>query len=245
MIIIFCKIFRSKELKTLFFRPRFWGNTRVTLDTEMAHLFLWVFLCHVFFSGWVFAQTAPKSASALTAQEQIKALLDPIRGLNTEINSGLQKIEQTCAMISKMKINEAKQLAQKAEVKSNGLRNELNGMRQITLQQSELFSNKVDEARQRLSGQVQACEQLPARILNNEACTTFRANKEVLQKVNEAGSYFYSEALGRVKSYEQALELEASGCTRPGFFIRLWSAEQSHLMPTLKTSAQSFSDLLK
>ena len=245
MFINFRNFANSKVVNPSLLQLHLRVSARVFEGMALNRLWLCLLFCHALSSGLVFAQTVPKNSSVQTAQEQIKSLLDPIRGLNAEISAGLLKIEQTCAMISKMKLNEAKQLVEKAEVKSTGLRNEMNTMRQITVQQSQLFSAKVEEAQQRLSGQLQACEELPTRILRAEACTSFRANKEAVQKVSDAGSYFYSEALARVKTYEHALELETNGCTRPGFFIRLWSAEQSHLMPALKTSAQSFSELLK
>lgn len=176
-------------------------------------------------------------------QEKLKLMLDPIRGLNSEIKSGLQKIEQTCAIISKAKLAEAKQaLANAPEAKQQSLKIELLSARQLAFDQSQTVQSKVGGSRAKLEAMSKSCD--ASKSLQSDACKQYMVSNEKLSKVSDAASYYYTEALARLSSYEQANELENNGCTRPGFAYRLWSAEQAHLLPTLKNSAQTFSDLL-
>jgi len=246
MIISFQPIPNPKEFKALTPIQRLSTNTSQICPPPITQCFRWLFLLFFFVGGWAHAQSFTRPPNSQATQEQIKGLIDPVRGLNAEIRAGLVKIEQTCAIISKAKVNEAKQVSLSSpEVKSSTLRADVNAARQVALQQSQAFMASIEGARQQLSQQVKTCEGLPTLMNNNEACSATRTNSEILQKVNEAGSYFYAEALGRFSSYEHAFDLEINGCTRPGFSMRLWAAEKTHLVPSLKTSAQSFVEIFK
>lgn len=246
MIIKFKSINNLKVFKALTPIQRLSTSTSQIYRPSISHHSGWVFLLFFFVVLWANAQAFTRPPNAQAALEHIKSLLDPVRGLNSEIRVGLVKIEQTCAIISKAKVNEAKQISMSSpEVKSSTLRADVNTARQVALQQSQSFMASIEGARQQLSQQLKTCEGLPTLMSSNEACSATRTNSEILQKVNEAGSYFYAEALGRYSSYEHAFDLEINGCTRPGFSMRLWAAEKTHLVPSLKTSAQSFVEIFK
>lgn len=192
-----------------------------------------------------FAQNFPK-LSVLEIDKQVKTFLDPVKGLNNDIRAGLQKIEQTCNIIAKSKLDETKKLAPTlAEPQTIAMRSEISSAKQITVDQNDALTKYIQEARIKLAPQSKSCEGLTALIKVSEACSNYKAATEAINHLSDAGVYYYGEALGRFSSYESAFELEQKGCTRPGFSYRLWAAEQTHLMPVMKTSAQTLSDLLR
>ena len=192
-----------------------------------------------------FAQNFP-ILSVLEIDKQVKTFLDPVKGLNNDIRAGLQKIEQTCNTISKSKLDESKRLALSApDPQSVAMRSEISSAKQIAVDQNDALSKYIQEARIRLAPQSKSCEGLTALIRSSEECSRYKGATEAINHINDAGVYYYGEALGRFSSYESAFELEQKGCTRPGFSYRLWAAEQTHLMPIMKTSAQTLSELLK
>ena len=192
-----------------------------------------------------FAQNFPK-LSVLEIDKQVKTFLDPVKGLNNDIRAGLQKIEQTCNIIAKSKLDESKRLALSSpDPQSLVMRSEISSAKQIAVDQNDALTKYIQEARIKLAPQSKSCEGLTALIKVNEACSNYKAATEAINHVSDAGVYYYGEALGRFSSYESAFELEQKGCTRPGFSYRLWAAEQTHLMPVMKTSAQTLSDFLR
>lgn len=193
----------------------------------------------------VFAQVSPK-LSVLEIDKQIKNLLDPVKGLNNEIRSGLQKIEQTCNIIAKSKLEETKKQALSfSDPQTIAMRSEISSAKQITIDQNEFLSKYLQEARIKVAPLAKTCDGITAIIKTSDSCATYKTVNEAINHVNDAAIYYYGEALARFSSYETAYDLEQKGCTRPGFSSRLWSAEQIHLMPTMKTSAQSLLELLK
>ena len=192
-----------------------------------------------------FGQISPK-LGVLEIDKQVKTFLDPVKGLNNDIRSGLQKIEQTCNIIAKSKLEETKKLALTAsDAQTVAMRAEISSAKQITVDQNDALTKYIQEARIKLAPQSKSCDGLTALIRTSDACSNYKAANEVINRINDAGVYYYGEALGRYSSYESAYELEQKGCTRPGFSYRLWAAEQTHLMPVMKTSAQTLSELLK
>lgn len=175
---------------------------------------------------------------------KIKLMLDPVNGLNLEIQAGLQKIEQTCALISKSKVNETKLTqANSADAKQQLFNKEISSARLITQEQVSRMEGVLSQNQAKIEASAKSCESTP-KLNSTAACKDYRQRNEISAKVAQASSYYYSEALARLASYSRAYELESKGCTRAGFAFRLWSAEQEHLLPTLKTSSQSFADLL-
>lgn len=192
-----------------------------------------------------FGQISPK-LGVLEIDKKVKTFLDPVKGLNNDIRSGLQKIEQTCNIIAKSKLEETKKLALTAsDAQTVAMRAEISSAKKITVDQNDALTKYIQEARIKLAPQSKSCDGLTALIRTSDACSNYKAANEVINRINDAGVYYYGEALGRYSSYESAYELEQKGCTRPGFSYRLWAAEQTHLMPVMKTSAQTLSELLK
>ena len=192
-----------------------------------------------------FAQISLK-LSVLEIDKQVKSFLDPVKGLNNDIRAGLLKIEQTCNIIAKSKLDETKKLAlTSSDTQTVVMRSEISSAKQITVDQNDALTKYIQEARIKLAPQSKSCEGLTAFLKTSDACSNYKAANEVINRINDASVYYYGEALGRFSSYESAYELEQKGCTRPGFSYRLWAAEQTHLMPIMKTSAQTLGDLLK
>lgn len=204
--------------------------------------FIWVF---IFFFFGTSAQVFPK-LSVLEIDKQIKTLIDPVRGLNNDIRAGLQKIEQTCNIIAKSKLDETKRTAlTNADPQTAVLRSEINSAKQITVDQSDAITKYVQESRIKLASQSKSCDGLGSLLKTSEACNNYKMASEALNHVNDAAVYYYGEALARFSSYESAYELEQKGCTRAGFSSRLWAAEQTHLMPAMRNSSQTLVELLK
>lgn len=205
----------------------------------------WVF--GLLFSAFLgaFAQISPK-LSVLEIDKQVKIFLDPVKGLNTEIRSGLQKIEQTCNIIAKSKLDASKKIVLNSpDPQSVAMRSEISSARQITMDQNDALNKLIQETRIKLAPLSKSCEGLTSLLKTSDACMNYKASNEALNHITDAGVYYYGEALSRLSSYESAYDLEQKGCTRPGFSYRLWAAEQTHLMPSMKTSAQSLGELLK
>jgi len=211
----------------------------------ITHFFSWVIGLLVICNFCAFAQISPK-LSVLEIDKQVKTFLDPVKGLNNDIRAGLLKIEQTCNIIAKSKLDETKKLAlTSSDIQTVVMRSEISSAKQITVDQNDALTKYIQEARIKLAPQSKSCEGLTAFLKTSEACSNYKAANESINRINDASVYYYGEALGRFSSYESAYELEQRGCTRPGFSFRLWAAEQIHLMPVMKTSAQTLGDLRK
>lgn len=205
----------------------------------------WVFGLLFLVCTCAFAQISPK-LSVSEIDKQVKLFLDPVKGLNSEIRTGLQKIEQTCNIIAKSKLDETKKLASNSsDPQSGAMRSEIFSAKQLAMDQNEALNRYILETRFKLAPQSKSCEGIASLLKTSDACLSYRANNEAVNHVADAGAYYYGEALGRLSSYESAYELEQKGCTRPGFSNRLWAAEQMHLLPTMKTSAQTLFELLR
>jgi len=133
-------------------------------------------------------------------------------------------------------------VATSLEAKQQILKTELANARQITIEQNQLTQTKLEVSRLKVEAVTKSCE--ISKTIISDSCKQNRNNAETLAKVTQASALYYSEALARLASYEQANELENNGCTRVGFAYRLWSAEQAHLFPTLKNSAEFFNEML-
>jgi hypothetical protein len=226
-------------MSTFCYTPK---NTKQSL---LPKLFSWVIGLLLIGNFSAFAQISSK-LSVLEIDKQVKTFLDPVKGLNNDIRAGLLKIEQTCSVIAKSKLDETKKLALSSpDPQTVAMRSEISSAKQITVDQNDALTKYIQEARIKLAPQSKSCEGLTALIKTSDACSNYKAATEAINHINDAGVYYYGEALGRFSSYESAYELEQKGCTRPGFSYRLWAAEQTHLMPVMKTSAQTLSELLR
>jgi hypothetical protein len=182
-------------------------------------------------------------AKSVQVQEKIKSLLDPVSGLNSELQLGLQRIERTCAIIANNKLIESRQNITNAEqVYQQKLSEDLATAKETWVDLKLQVKTTLGQRQQSLSSSNLKCD--ASKLNASDACKLQRAQSENLTTVAVASDYFYQEFFERLRSYEKSLALEAKGCTRPGFTQRLWTAEKTHLMPAFTTSAQAFMGLL-
>ena len=201
--------------------------------------------------GVAFAQTSARGASPSTAssattniasdelQSKLKSFLAPESGLNNEIRAGLTRIEQACDLAH----NKATEPAALYS-KSSQIGKEISATRELIAQQQAQFDKSLATYRTSHALQVNSCAALPAFMRISDQCVKYQNDVATSQAVNSTAQAYYNEALARLKSYEAALDLEAKGCTRPDFAFKLWNAEQAHITPKLKTSAERLSAFL-
>lgn len=178
----------------------------------------WVFFLFITVCLSANAQIYPK-LSVLEIDRQVKTLIDPIKGLNNDMRAGLIKIEQTCNIIAKSKLDESKRSAfSNPDPQTAVMRAEINAAKQTTLDQSETVTKYVQETRIKLASQSRACDGLSSLLKTSDACNAYKTASEALNHVNDAAVYYYGEALARLGSYESAFELEQKGLHTNRFF---------------------------
>jgi hypothetical protein len=204
----------------------------------------WAFLAYCAISIAFAGVCGTAFAKGPQLQEKINEMLDPVRGLNSDLQIGLQRIEQTCAIISKSKLIEANQkLSGTDQVNLQKLSEDLSTAKESLVELRRLVKRNIAIRKQAIATSPQKCDL--TRLNTTEICKLQQAQSENINAVSDASDYYYQEALERLKNYDKAQELESRGCTRPGFTFRLWISEKTHLMPTLDTSAVTFTELLK
>ncbi len=191
------------------------------------------------------AVAQPKTVAFATAgnsvDAKIKAFLEPESGLNNEIRAGLARLEQTCTFTNKSKQATPGPLFSKSAL----ITKEISSARSLAQEQQSVVDKAIAEFRANRGLNMNACAALPSLLRVSEQCVRYQNDTALAQAVSEASQLYYAETFARFKSYEDAIDLEARGCTRPDFAHKLWSAEQAHIVPKLKTSGQQLSDLLK
>jgi len=208
-------------------------------------------------SGWFFLVTCVASvafsfawasgnafAKGPQVQEKINEMLDPVRGLNSDLQIGLQRIERTCSIISKSKLIESKQKLSGTDlVNLQNLSEDLSMAKESLAELRRLVKSNIAIRQQALTKTAQKCDS--TKLSTTEICQLQQAQIETITAVSDASDYYYQEALERLKNYEKSQELEFKGCTRPGFTFRLWTSEKTHLLPTLNSSSVTFTEMLK
>jgi hypothetical protein len=182
------------------------------------------------------------SSTALVSEElqtKLKYFLAPESGLNNEIRAGLARIEQACDL-AKTKAAEPSPLYSK----SSQISKEIAATRELISQQQSQLDQAFVSYRSSHALNVNSCAALPSFLRIGEQCVRYQNDLNTVQAVSATAQTYYTEALARLKSYEAALDLEAKGCTRADFAFKLWSAEQAHITPKLKTSAERLSAFL-
>lgn len=187
-----------------------------------------------------YAQSTATSANT-ALQAKVKSFLEPETGLNNEIRAGLARLEQTCMFTNKSKSSQPEPL----NSKSATVPKEVAAARLLVNEQQAIADKAIAEFRTSRALSMNTCAALPAMLRVTAQCLRYQADTETAQAVTNASQTYFGETLARFKSYEAAVELEAKGCTRSDFAHKLWTAEQSHIVPKLKTSGQQLSDLLK
>lgn len=172
-------------------------------------------------------------------QSKLKIFLAPEAGLNNEIRAGLARIEQACELAN-TKANEPSPLYSKSSL----INKEIANTRELIAQQQALLEKSVAAYRTSHALNVNSCSALPSFLRISDQCVKYQKDVAALEAVNATAQSYYGEALARLKSYEAALDLEAKGCTRADFAFKLWGAEQVHITPKLKTSAERLSAFL-
>ena len=176
-----------------------------------------------------------------TIQAKITEFLEPEQGLNTEIRTGLLKIEQICLTIKKN------------SVPTPGLDKKSQSLPTLIAQSKELLNSQKTNLQSsieafktayHLSNAENSCEKLPKVLRVSNQCRTYQTNLDSLDLVSKTSQSYYSEVGDRYQSYEYALQLEERGCARPQFAYRLWQAEFEHMVPRLANSSQFFTSLL-
>jgi hypothetical protein len=190
--------------------------------------------------GVAYAQSTTTSANTVL-QGKVKLFLEPETGLNNEIRAGLARLEQTCTFTNKSKARQPEPLISKSAT----VPKEVATARLLVNEQQAIADKAIAEFRAARALSMNTCAALPAMLRVTTQCSRYQADTETAQAVTNASQTYFGETLARFKSYEAAVELEAKGCTRPDFAYKLWTAEQSHIVPKLKTSGQQLSDLLK
>jgi len=84
------------------------------------------------------------------------------------------------------------------------------------------------------------CTLLPPLLLMGDACRGFKDDQQVLKYADQTAKRLITQAQTRLDLYDQYLELEHQGCTRPGFARKLWASEESNLWPLLLEAPAAF-----
>ena len=186
------------------------------------------------------ANSAPDN-KITTIQTKITEFLEPEQGLNTEIRTGLLKIEQICLTIKKNSVP-----TPGLDKKSQSLPTLIAQSRELLNSQKSNLQSSIEafKTAYHLSSAENSCEKLPKVLRVSNQCRTYQSNLDSLDLVSKTSQSYYSEVGDRYQSYEYALQLEEKGCARPQFAYRLWQAEFEHMVPRLANSSQFFTSLL-
>jgi hypothetical protein len=84
------------------------------------------------------------------------------------------------------------------------------------------------------------CRVVPTLSLLGVACQAYRQDASLAASVVRVADQLTAEAALRLDLYEKYAQLEARGCTRPGFAIKLWQTEQNLLWPLVVDSPGFF-----
>jgi len=85
-----------------------------------------------------------------------------------------------------------------------------------------------------------SCKFMPALLLLSGACQGFQEDTQRLQQAEQSAKRLVAQAQVRLDLYDQYLELEHQGCTRPGFARKLWASEEANLWPLLLEAPSVF-----
>jgi hypothetical protein len=186
------------------------------------------------------ANSAPDN-KITTIQSKITEFLEPEQGLNTEIRTGLLKIEQICLTIKKNSVS-----TPGLDKKSQSLPTLISQSKELLNSQKINLQSSIDSFKTayHISSADNSCEKLPKVLRVSNQCRTYQTNLDLLDLVSKTSQSYYSEVSDRYQSYEYALQLEEKGCARPQFAYRLWQAEFEHMVPRLANSSQFFISLL-
>lgn len=231
-----------KNAFTAFFSVLFSPNLRKQLFIT-AFLAQAICLEHTHAQTQLTQNTLPGSQASIRSKEdlsiKLKSFLAPEMGLNDEIKAALGRIEQACDL-GKTKLAQAQPMsATNAKVIK-----EITETRELVAAQQSQFEVAVSSFRKERGLDSKACSPVLSLFKSSEQCVRFQNDTSTQVAVSNTAQSYYSEALLRLKSYETAVELEGKGCTRPNFGFKLWSAEQVHITPKLKTSAELLAKFL-
>ena len=171
---------------------------------------------------------------------KLKLFVAPEAGLNNEIRAALMRIEQACDL-SKSKLKDPLPFSPKNLL----VIREIAVGRELIAQQQTQWDKAQSAFRTERGLNNKICATAIDFFPMSEQCTRYQNDTSTLKAVSSIAEFYYAEALARYSSYEAAIELESLGCARPDFGVKLWSAEQLHIIPKLKTSADQLANFLK
>jgi hypothetical protein len=173
-------------------------------------------------------------------QTKLKFFIAPEAGLNNEIRAALIRIEQACDL-SKAKLKDPLPLSSK----NVQMIKEIAGTRDLIARQQTELDKAMSTFRLERGLNNKICATAIDFLPLSDQCTRFRSDSATLRSVSSTADFYYTEALARFTNYETAIELERVGCTRLDFGAKLWAAEQLHILPKLRTSADQLTNFLK
>ena len=191
-----------------------------------------------------------------TTQEKLDEFLEPERGLNVEIKTGLRKIDQVCQGIKKSTSNSnanstinTSTVDKKtvSTVSTASIVPQITQARELLKAQSSSFEKSLLDYKttNQINDPNNSCEKLPSFLRMSSQCKAYQSSVETFELITKTAHNYYSEISDRYQSYEYASQLEERGCARPQFSTRLWQAESEHMIPRLANSSQFFINLLQ
>lgn len=192
------------------------------------------------------------------AASELRNFTDPEIQLAREISTSLTELERSCSSAiaastpptagsvnSPERISRSTGVAQSStQADSSQLISIDSALLEVSVQSTSL---DAEIRRFRLShglDQPGFCALLPDSWNLNQQCRAFHSDTQRLRLVQAESSRYFKTVEYKYKIYKLTQDLELRGCTRPGFALRLWQADQRYLLPRLKLSASWFGQVL-
>lgn len=183
---------------------------------------------------------ATQSTAAPNVKSLAKSFLEPEAGLNTEIRAALSRLEVTCQYLK-----EGSRAPSVTQSGSSNLLKEIESAKKLAIEQRSVAEKSLDGFQESRQLNTSSCAALPNVLRLSDQCKQYQIDIDKWQVVKSTTTAYFDETLARFGSYEAAIKLEGRGCTRPGFSNKLWAAEQEHIVPKLKNSGRTLSEMLK
>lgn len=166
-------------------------------------------------------------SSALRESTQAQAGRE--RSIQAELRRGLDRLTKACVASSSPSVANLQPLT------NDLLERELGNLDRLLSPLSERTIRLLGQAERRRE---QLCPALPL-LPKNAACRQAEDRRDSLKQLSVVLPAQRSDLLSRYNLYAEAGQLEAKGCTSPGFTQRLLRADELHVKPS---SIQSLSD---
>ena len=164
------------------------------------------------------------------AREKIQRLTGPSDASTQALQSGFVKLKRLCEFGTSTQSN----TEYDPPLIAARTRNELS----VLTRSLEKVTNDFRQT-SRIST-LASCKFIPALLLLSGACQGFQEDMQRVQEAEQAAKRLVAQAQTRLDLYDQYLELEHQGCTRPGFARKLWASEEANLWPLLLEAPSVF-----